>query len=196
MRSGVSTGPGQMAFVRTPLRPELDGQRAGEREEGALRRGVRVLGDRAAEDRHEAGDVDDRPGALFDHDRDGVLAAEEDAADVDGHDLVPRRDVGVDDRVVGLGHDPGVVVEDVDPAVRGDGLVDHRLGARLGRDVDLDEARLAAVLADEADRLLAGRLAELCDDDLRAFGGEHPGGHPAHPAAGAGDDADLVGQSH
>ena len=140
MSSGVSTGPGQIAFVRTPLRPELDGEASGQREQRALRGRVGVLRDRAAEQRHEARDVDDRARALLDHLRDRVLAAEEDAADVDRHDLVPGRDVRVDDRVVGLGHDPGVVVEDVDPTVRGDRVLDHLPGAGLGRDVDLDEA--------------------------------------------------------
>ena len=143
--SGVSTGPGQIAFDRTPLGPNW-----------TARLRVRLMiapfdavyascGTRAAEQRHEARDVDDRARALLDHLRDRVLAAEEDAPDVDGHDLVPGRDVGVDDRVVGLGHDPGVVVEDVDAAVGRDRVVDHRLRGGLVRDVGPDVRRLAAV---------------------------------------------------
>ena len=56
--------------------------------------------------------------------------------------------------------------------------------------------RLAAVGADELDGLLAGRLAVLGDDDPGALRGEHPGRDAAHPAARAGDDRDLVGESH
>ena len=60
--------------------------------------------------------------------------------------------VGVGHRVVGLGHDAGVVVEAVEPAVGRDGVVDHRLGVGFLRDVDLDEGRLAAGGADRGRR--------------------------------------------
>ena len=130
------------------------------------------------------------------HRRDGVLATQEHASDVHSHHLVPRVDVGVDDRMVRLGHDPGVVVEHVEPAIGGDGVVDHRLGVGLAADVHLDQGRLATGLPDEVDGLRPGRLAELGDDDLRALGGEQLGGDPAHPAAAAGDDRHLVVQSH
>ena len=107
------------------------------------------------------------PEPCVDHPRDRVLAAEEDAADVDGHDLVPGRDVGVDDRVVGLRHDPGVVVQDVDAAVDLGRVLDHPRGRCLVGHVGLDEARLAARLPDESNGLLARFLVELGDDDLR-----------------------------
>ena len=80
------------------------------------------------------------PPPPVDHGGDRVLAAEEHAAHVDGHDRVPGRDVGVDHRVIRLGHDPGVVVEAVDAAVGRERVIDHRLGVGLVRDVGLDEA--------------------------------------------------------
>src|SRR6476469_977723 len=55
---------------------ELDREAPGQADDRALRRRVRVLGDAAAEERHEARDVDDRARALLDHLRDRVLATE------------------------------------------------------------------------------------------------------------------------
>ena len=125
-----------------------------------------------------------------------MLAAKEDAADVDGHDRVPRVDVGVDDRMVRLRHDPGVVVEDIEPAVGGHRVVDHALRVGLARHVGPDVRRLAAGLLDDAHRFVAGGFAELGDDDLGTFPGEDSGCHPAHPATAAGDDRDLAIESH
>ena len=142
-----------------PLRPELDRQAPRQRQDRALRRSVGVLRHAAADQRDEARDVDDRPAARLDHRRDRELAAEEDAADVDGHHRIPGRDVGVDDRVVGLGHDAGVVVQAVEPAVGRDGMVDHRLRVGFAGDVGLDEGGLAAGGAHHVDGLCAGRLA-------------------------------------
>ena len=45
--------------------------------------------------------------------------------------------------------------------------------------------RLATGGADQRRGLLAGRLAELGDDDLGALGGEHQGRDATHAAAGA-----------
>ena len=50
--------------------------------------------------------------------------------------------------------------------------------------------------ADELHRLVPVRLVELGGHDLGALGGEHLGRHPAHAAAGPGDDRDLVLEAH
>ncbi len=150
----------------------------------------------AADERDEARDVDDRAAAALDHVRDGVLAAEEHAADVDGHDLVPGVDVGVDDRVVGGRHDPGVVVEHVQAAIRVDRRVDHRLGVGLPGNVGGDSDRLAAGVAYLPGGVLGGLRADVGQHQARALGREHPGRDPAHPAARAGDDRDLVLEPH
>ena len=197
MSSGVSTGPGQMAFVRMPFGPNWTARLRVSGEQRPLRGGVRVLRDRAADERHEAGDVDHRPAALLDHPRDRVLAAQEDAAHVDRHDLVPDRHVGVGDRVVGLGHDPGVVVEDVDAAVGRRSRGRPSPSRRPRRDTST-RAKLAWPPWPRRCRTVsrAGLLTVLGDDDLGPPGGEHQGGGPAHAAPGAGDDRDLVGESH
>src|SRR4051794_31777699 len=78
-------GPGTDRVRPDARRAELHREAPGEREDSALRGRVRVLRDRAAEERHEARDVDDRTAAGRLHRRDRILAAEEDATDVDGH---------------------------------------------------------------------------------------------------------------
>jgi len=42
------------------------------------------------------------------------LQGQIDAPNVDGHDLIQASTGGVHDRMIGLGHDPGVVVEHVE----------------------------------------------------------------------------------
>ena len=118
------------------MRRELDGKRSRQGKHCPLRRGVGILRDRTAEDRDEAGDVDDRSAMTLDHLGNGVLAGEIHASNVDGHDLIPGLDRRVDDRMVGLRHDPGVVVEDVEAAVLLDRQVHHQLRVGLDRHVD------------------------------------------------------------
>ena len=75
-------------------------------------------------------------------------------------------------------------------------MIDHPLGVGLLRDVGADEGRLAAGGPDEVHGLRPGGLAVLGDDDAGALGGEQLGGDTTHPAATAGDDRDLVVESH
>ncbi len=98
--------------------------------------------------------------------------------------------------MVGFRHDAGVVVEDIQLAVRRDRVVDH--GARVGllRHVRPDECRLPAGGRDLVDGLAACRFAVLGHDDLGAVFSEHPRRDAAHPTAAPGDDRDLVGESH
>src|SRR3954471_5580852 len=178
------------------LWPELDRKAPGQAEHSALRGGVRILGHRAADQRDEARDVDDRSAAGDLHRRDGVLAAQEHAADVDRHDLVPDVDRRVGHGMVRLRHDARVVVQDVEPAIRPNGVVDHLLRVGLVRHVRLHERRLPAGRRDLVHGLAPGRLAELRDHDLRALLGEHPGRDAAHPTTAPGDDRNLVRESH
>ena len=60
MSSGVSIGPGQMAFVRMPFGANWTARLRVSAQHGALRRRVGILGHGAAEDGDEARDVDDR----------------------------------------------------------------------------------------------------------------------------------------
>ena len=118
-----------------------------------------------------------------DHRRDPVLAAQVDALGVDVLHLVPRLDRRIDDRVVGLGHDAGVVVERVEAAVAPHRLA-HQVGAiLLARHVGAHEdgvalprgPRLAAVSSPAAS-------GDVDGDDPRALLAEHARRHAAHAA--------------
>src|SRR3990170_459428 len=82
LQHGRQDGPGTDGVGPNVVRAELHGERAREREHGALARRVRVLGYRAPQQRDERGDVDDRAAAGLDQLRHAVLAAEEDALQV------------------------------------------------------------------------------------------------------------------
>src|SRR5439155_3353753 len=120
--------------------------------------------------RDETGDrggVDDRPRFLLQHHRQHVTQPEEHALDVDRDDLVEHRLV-IFGGVLPGPLDPGVVVEAVDPAI---GV---ERGLYIGRDVGGfgnvggDEARLAALLTQDAGGGLAARRVAVDHDDLGA----------------------------
>ena len=68
--------------------------------------------------------------------------------------------------------------------------------AGLVRDVERDEHRFAAGLADPADVLLALLHGSAAHHDLRTLLGEHLRDGAADPARGAGDERDLSNESH
>jgi hypothetical protein len=109
-----------------------------------------------------------------------VLAAEEDALEVDVLDPLPRLHRRVQHRGVVGRADPRVVEEDVDAAelvLRPGVHVPDLVGVR---DVGLD-------------RQVALRpRVEVDADDARALSLEQPGGPGADPARRAGDHADLA----
>ncbi len=109
------------------------GEVDGEPELAGLRGAVgRVGGARVADAGHRA-DVDDRAAASLDEGRDGVLAGEERAQEVDVQDLGV-----VLDRRLGEGEVPGdggVVDQDVEAAEPRDGVGDHRLAVGFAGDV-------------------------------------------------------------
>ena len=170
---------------------ELDGELPAQGEDGALRGGVGDLRRRRAGEGHERGDVDDRAAAALEQMRDPVLAAEEDALRVDVLHALPRLDLRLEDRGVVRGHDPRVVVEDVDSAVALGRRGVHGLHAVGVGDVHLLEEGLAA--------LGCGRLAllgiDVGDADACALLREEDRGLPADAAGGAGDDGDFSVQA-
>ncbi len=117
----------------------------------------------------DRGDEDDRAPCV--HARQGVPAAEHRPAQVDAQHRVPLvRLHGGEAQPA----DPDADVQHhaVQPAHRLHGLVDHPGNVGLAGDVGLDHEGVAALLADQPDRGLAGLSAAVGDGDLRAFAGE------------------------
>src|ERR687888_1191213 len=171
-----------------PAARELNRELAGQREDGALRRRVGDLRRGRAHERDEGGDVDHRAAAALEQVRDAVFAAQEDALRVHVLYSRPGLGLGVEDRRVLRGHDPGVVVEDVDAAVAvGDRAVEAFDALRVG-DVHLVEEGVAA-LGGGCLALLPG---DVGDADACALGGEEERRLSADPAGRAGDDDDLA----
>ncbi len=65
--------------------------------------------------------------------------------------------------------EPGVVDEDVEAAALGEHALDRGTPRLLVRDVEVDEERLPARLADPGRRLLPGLVLDVRDDDGRPF---------------------------
>ena len=138
-------------------------------------------------------DEDDGAAAGLLEMRDAVLGDPEHALEVDGHDAVPLRAVGLEHRaVLVLPQDTRVVVEDVERAEALHALVDHPLHVLFDRHVAHGRLRLAARLLDERDRLVGGAPVDVAHDDASALGGEENGGLAAHAHAGAGDQRGLT----
>ena len=114
--SGVLTGPGQRALTRTPRSPNSTPSSRESERTAALGGGVGDLRDGRAHHRDERGGVDHRAAAGLEQVRDAVLAAEEDAAQVDVLDPLPGLERGVEHRGVVGRVDAGVVEEHVDAA--------------------------------------------------------------------------------
>ncbi|GAC1477811.1 MAG: hypothetical protein NVS2B11_00830 [Acetobacteraceae bacterium] len=124
---------------------------------------------------------------------DGGAGAEVGAAEVDRHHLVPKRRLGVEQRLAGA-HD-GVVDQDVDPAIRGHHLPEQPLHRSRVGDVAGEEAGPASLGGDHgADRLAAldHRLGHVGDDHLRALCGEQARNGAADTGRTAGHDRDLA----
>ena len=139
-------------------------------------------------------EIDDAAAPAAAHRRDGVLAEEERAAQVGGHDLVPQVGRGLFQG--GAGEDAGVVDQDVEaPEVRDGGRDDGRRspprGSRRwpGSGPAPPAATIRRTVSSPACRTAVG------DDDGGALAGEGHGDPPADAAAGAGDDGDLAGQA-
>jgi hypothetical protein len=125
-----------------------------------------------------------------------VAADEEGPEQIDLDGAPELAHVDVVHRTVGVPGAAGVVVDNVDPAVRGAGRADHRLDAAFVGDVALDEAAFAARVADQLLGLPARLGRQFRHDDTGALGGEAQRGRAADARSGPGDDGDLSIQPH
>src|SRR5581483_1887232 len=171
----------------------VDGHRPRQRRHRTLGRAVGgAVGD--ADGRDRGGRVDDGTAAVRLHDGYGELGAQEHTAHVDGHQVVPGRGLRVE-------HAPGnavagVVDEHVEAPEGAHRLSHHVLGIRGLGDVHLDGDGLRAQLAALLAHGLGGCPALVGDRHPRALAREQKAGGAAYPRAAAGDDADLVLETH
>src|SRR6185312_6990415 len=138
--------------------------------------------------------VEDAARVLREHDVDDRLRAVVDALEIDVDDAL--------ELLVGhLGEarvldDAGVVDQRVDAAPRRHHRLDHPRDAPLVGDVDLEGQRFAPGRANRVGGLLRGGEVDVADGDARAFVRELDRGRAADALAAAGDDGNLVLQSH
>ena len=129
-------------------------------------------------------DVDDAPAASTTHVRQRGLREEQRCAQVDGDGELPL--FGQDLGHRSLGHDPGVVDEDVDPAAPLDDVLhrpaDRREDAEIG--LDVSDPRMAV-------QRVVQRLA-LDDRDGRPFLEEAVDDAAAYPTSAAGHQRNLA----
>jgi hypothetical protein len=86
----------------------------------------------------------------------------------------------------------GVVVEQVDAAVGGDGSLDELAHRRLLGEVHLHRDGLPAGVDDRAGRLLGGGEEQVADHHGRPLAGQAAGGGRTDARGAAGDDRHLV----
>ena len=89
--------------------------------------------------------------------------------EVDVHRQVPDRFARRHRVVVVAVHDPGVVEQDVQLAIRLLRDADHVFAIGGLGDVGVNVACLAALLLGQCDRFVPGRIVHVHDDDLGAF---------------------------
>src|SRR6266851_5191923 len=143
---------------------------------------------------HDRADVDDRSAAGLRHLLGGELGAEEYAGLVDRDDAVPALDaVGAADRAARYA---GIVHQDVQPAIGRHRLGDQAAPLYLAGDVYFRGDRLAASCADVAGYHLGVISQDVGNHDLGALRGEKPRLGFAHAMSTAGDDRNLVFQTH
>src|SRR6185312_14551067 len=119
-----------------------------------------------------------------------VFAAQVHRGQVDVLHAPPRVQLGGEDRVVVRWRDSRVVEGDVDSAVLVHRGLEQLADLGLGGDVDR-----YVQAADLGGRLAAGLVVGIPADDLGALGGEPAYGSQPDPAARAGDDGNLAGET-
>ena len=175
--------PGRDRVHEHPARPEVDRDLVHEVDHAALARRVGDVVRRAdhpvlrGDDHDPAANLVDR--LLLDHLRDGPFRAEEDPAQVDGHDRVPVLLRRLQQALRPAARDPGVAHHHVEPALALDRSPDEAVDVVGARGVRAQEG--AAVAEQLCDRLAAlpRLLAEVADDDECAFVGEAERDRPA-----------------
>ena len=135
--------------------------------------------------------VDDGPATGLQQARNFVLHAQPHAREIHGDDRCPIR-LGVVRRGGQYAFDAGVVERAIQPAVRPDHRVHHRLDLCHLRHVRLQTERLAARLADHADGFLGARPIHVRGRDLGAFAREYPRRGPSDARSRAGDQRNLA----
>ena len=145
-------------------------------------------------DARDRRDVDDRAAARLAHCRDRVFHPEKRAGRVDPHDAFPGG--GVEQILDRAAADPGIVDEDVELAIGGQRRGDRGLPFRFARHVEMLVHRGAVRLRDLRGDFLALIVEHVSNDDLGAFAREDPRHAGAHPRCRAGDQRDLVFESH
>ena len=185
---GVSMPPGwiELQRIASPFSRQCAATDLVRMPHGALARAVGRERRRAHEARGRR-DVDDRAAAAAPHRRDRVLAAQEHALGVHGHDLAPLLDRGGLD--VGHDDDARVVHEHVEPAEARERRLDHLAPALLVAHVVAHEDRVAA---DRLGRLAAERLVHVGEHDARALAREHLRAAAPDARRGARHDRHLV----
>ena len=138
----------------------------------------------------DRGGVDDHSAALGQHGRDRIFAAEIDAFDVDGHHPVPLVRFAGDH--VGGRADPGVVAENVNPAIDGERLGDHRRDLLRLADIYRKGVGGPSRFGDRGGGGLGGLGVQVGSEDARAFAGEQPGHRLADARSRAGNHGHAV----
>ena len=175
----------------------VDGHRAGEADDGGLRRGVG--GHAARAQCSDRGDIHDRTAiAARNHRRDGVLGIEEHRLDIDAHDPFPLALGLLGDRAEA--RNPDVVVENIKPPELRDCGLHHRRALILVGEVSLVGNRRAALRLDHPDRALGEFKRSVHDKHLGARARKENGRRtPIADAvacrSAARDDGDLSIQS-
>ena len=129
----------------------------------------------------------------FQHGRDGVLAAEQHAEDVDVHRLLIRRHRRGDRVVVVAEHHAGVVVQDVQSTERLHGVLHGGFDRAFVGDVAAHEARLSTGGGDRFDRVVA--VGQIGDHHACPLGGEQLGTDTAQSRRRTGDQSHFPSQT-
>ncbi len=172
------------------LRGVVEGRRLGEADHAVLRGGVRGAA-LDADDPCARGRVDDRAAALLEDQRNLVLHAQEDAAEVDVDDPVPLLLVVLRGRSRLPRLDARVVEGEVQPPESLNGLGQGRLHVLGPRHVAPDGERPPALLLDQAGRLLVALLGHVGGHHAGPLAGERQRRRAADAARGPGHERDL-----
>src|SRR3990172_705665 len=193
---GLHRGVGEPrvdAVGADPVRGELHGEVASERDHRALAGRVGVLRDGVSEQRRGRTDVDDGTAAGLDQLRNAVLADPDDAFQVDRHHAVQDGLVGLQDAHVPVSPEhAGVVVEDVERSEALDRALDRPAHLALVGHVDNEGLEFATGASGHRRRLAQRGGVDVEGRDPRALAREHEARLAAHAAAGAGDQGYLA----